>query len=90
MTKEQLVEMMAQKADISKKAAGDALDAFTEAVTNTLVKGDKITLTGFGTFSTSKRAARDGVNPKTGAKLRIPAMRVAKFKAGKALKDAVR
>lgn len=90
MTKEQLVEVLAQKADISKRAAGDALDAFTEAVTKALVKGDKITLTGFGTFSTSKRAARDGVNPKTGAKLRIPAMKVAKFKAGKALKEAVR
>lgn len=90
MTKDQLVEMMAQKADISKKAAGDALDAFVEAVTSALQKGDKLALTGFGTFSTSKRAARAGVNPKTGAKIKIPAMRVAKFKAGKSLKDAVR
>jgi len=90
MTKDQLVEMMAQKADISKRSAADALDAFVEAVTKTLQKGDKLTLTGFGTFSISKRAARAGVNPKTGAKIKIPAMKVAKFKAGKALKDAVR
>ncbi len=90
MTRDQLLDTMAKKAEISKRAAGDALGAMTEAVTKTLQKGDKLTLTGFGTFSISKRAARQGVNPKTGAKIKIPAMKVPKFKAGKALKEAVR
>lgn len=90
MTKDQLLEMMAKKAEISKRAAGDALDAVIEAVTKTLQKGGKLTLTGFGSFSISKRSARQGVNPKTGAKIKIPAMKVPKFKAGKILKEAVR
>jgi len=90
MTKDQLIEMMSKGAEISKRAAADALDAFLDGITKTLVKGDKITLTGFGTFSVNKRAARAGVNPKTGEKIKIPAMKVAKFKAGKYLKDAVR
>lgn len=81
---------MAAKAGVTKKAADDAIRAFTDVVTAALSKGDSITLTGFGTFQISNRAARQGVNPRTGAKLQIPAMKVPKFKAGKALKDAVR
>jgi len=81
---------MAAKADISKKAAEDALRAFLDTLTDGLSKGDSLALTGFGTFQVSTRGARQGVNPRTGEKLQIPAMKVAKFKAGKALKDAVR
>ena len=90
MKKDELIDMMATKADISKKAAGDALDAMIDGITSTLSKGGEVALTGFGSFKVSKRAARMGVNPKTGAKLQIPAMTVPKFKAGKGLKDAVR
>jgi len=90
MNKEQIIEAMAAKADISKKAAADALDAFIDSVTTTLKSGGTVALTGFGTFQTSKRAARDGRNPATGAALKIPAMTVPKFKPGKNLKDAVR
>ena len=90
MTRDYLVDQIASKADISKKSADDALRAFIDTVTTALPKGDSITLTGFGTFQISNRAARQGVNPRTGAKLQIPAMKVPKFKAGKSLKDAVR
>lgn len=90
MTRDQLVEQIAAKAGIAKKAAEDAVHAFTDAVSAALSKGDSITLTGFGVFKTSNRAARQGVNPRTGEKLQIAAMKVPKFKAGKALKDAVR
>lgn len=78
------------KAGVSKKQAGDVLSAFTDTVTGALSSGDTVALPGFGTFQASKRAARQGVNPKTGEKISIPAMNVPKFKAGKALKDAVR
>lgn len=90
MTKDQLVTALSEKAGVSKKDAGEVLDAFTDTVTATLSKGDSITLTGFGAFSVSHRAARQGRNPQTGAALQIPAMNVPRFKAGKALKDAVR
>lgn len=90
MTRDQLVEQVASKAGIAKKVAEDALRAFTDAVSTALSKGDSITLTGFGVFKVSNRAARQGVNPRTGAKLQIAAMKVPKFKAGKGLKDAVR
>lgn len=90
MTREFLLEQIASKAEISKKAADDALRAFIDGVSGALSKGDSITLTGFGTFTVSHRAARQGVNPRTGEKLQIPAMKVPKFKAGKSLKDAVR
>jgi DNA-binding protein HU-beta len=90
VTRDYLVEQMASKADISKKAAEDALRAFMDSVTSALSKEDSVTLTGFGTFSVSHRAAREGVNPRTGEKIQVPAMKVPKFKAGKALKDAVR
>ncbi len=90
MTKGELIEAVAAKCACSKKAAGDCLEAVTETITKAMQKGDKIVLTGFGAFQVSKRAARKGVNPKTGAKIQIPAMKVPKFKAGKGLKDAVR
>jgi DNA-binding protein HU-beta len=89
MTKQDLVDAMAKDADISKVAAEKALGAFTAVVTKALTKNDKITLVGFGTFSVSKTAARNGVNPKTKAPIKIAAGKRAKFSAGKALKDAV-
>lgn len=90
MNKDALLDALSTKAGVTKKQAADVLAAFTDTVTATLSKGDTVALPGFGTFQASKRAARQGVNPKTGAKLQIPAMNVPKFKAGKALKDAVR
>ena len=89
MTKDELIEAVA-KSCCSKKEAGDCVNAMLDAITSALVKGQKLTLTGFGTFSVSKRAARDGVNPRTGEKIRISARKVPKFKAGKSLKDAVK
>ena len=89
MTKADLVNAMAEKAGLSKTDAEKALKAFTERVTNALKAGDKVSLVGFGTFSVGQRAARTGKNPQTGAKIKIPAAKTPKFKAGKALKDAV-
>ncbi|MBX2847783.1 MAG: HU family DNA-binding protein [Acidiferrobacterales bacterium] len=89
MNKSELIELMATRADISKSAAGDALEAVLDVVTSTLRKGDSVTLVGFGTFSVSRRAARDGRNPRTGETIKIKASNLAKFKAGKALKDAL-
>jgi DNA-binding protein HU-beta len=90
MTKEELIAKMAQTAGITKVAAGNALQAFTGAVTASLKKGRKVSLVNFGTFGVAKRRARTGRNPRTGEALRIPAMRVAKFSAGKALQSAVK
>lgn len=90
MAKGELVDAMAGAAGITKVAAEKALNAFTEAVTKSLKKGDTVSLVGFGTFSVSKRKARKGRNPQTGKELNIPATKVPKFKAGKGLKDAVR
>ena len=81
--------MVAEAADISKAAAGRAVDAVFEGVTNSLKGGDSVTLVGFGTFSVSDRAARSGRNPRTGETIQIKASKMPKFKAGKALKDAV-
>jgi DNA-binding protein HU-beta len=89
MTKSELVDRIAAKAGITKAAAEKALNAFTSSVTDALKKGDKISLVGFGTFSTSKRAARTGRNPQTGTEIKIKASTAPKFKAGKSLKDAV-
>ena len=89
MNKTQLVEKIAGDADISKAAAGRALDAFIEAVTETLKSEDQVALVGFGTFAVKERAARTGLNPQTKAKIEIPASKAPSFKAGKALKDAV-
>jgi DNA-binding protein HU-beta len=80
---------MAEKAGLSKADTEKALKAFVDSVTDALQENDKISLVGFGTFSVGERAARTGKNPQTGAALQIPAAKVPKFKAGKALKDAV-
>ncbi|MCR5546533.1 MAG: HU family DNA-binding protein [Lachnospiraceae bacterium] len=89
MNKTELVDAIAKKADLSKKDAAAAVDAFVESVSDALKKGDKVQLVGFGTFQTSKRAARTGRNPQTGAEIKIKASTVPQFKAGKALKDTV-
>lgn len=90
MTKADLVNMLADKAGMTKADAGRVLDSLQDVVTTALKKGEKITWTGFGTFEVRTRAARVGRNPQTGAVLHIPETRTAAFKAGKALKDAVR
>ena len=89
MNKTELIDAIAKEAGLSKKDAGKALDALTNTITKTLKKKDKVALVGFGTFQTSKRAARTGRNPQTGAEIKIPAATVPKFSAGKGLKDAV-
>ena len=89
MNKTELVNAMAEKAEISKKDAEAALKAFTEVVEEELEKGEKIQLVGFGTFEVSERAARTGRNPQTGEEMTIAASKSPKFKAGKALKDAL-
>ncbi len=90
MNKTELIALIAEKADISKKDADKALAAFIDTVADTLKKGDKIQLVGFGTFETRERAARTGINPQTGKKINIAASKNPVFKAGKALKDAVK
>lgn len=85
MNKAELISKVADDAGLTKTQANAALDSFVDAVTKTLKKGDKVTLVGFGTFSVSKRAARNGRNPQTGAVIKIKAKKVAKFKAGKEL-----
>ena len=89
MNKSELIEALAQEDCISKAAAAKALDATTNAVTNALKNGDTVTLVGFGTFYVGERAERQGRNPKTGAPLTIAAAKTPKFRAGKALKDAL-
>ncbi len=89
MNKTDLIDAMAESADISKAAAGRALDAFVSAVTDALKKGDQVSLVGFGSFTVRERAARTGRNPQTGATIEIKASKSPAFKAGKALKDAV-
>ena len=89
MNKAELIESIANSADLSKASAGRALDAAIEAITKSLKKGDTITLVGFGTFSVRKRAARMGRNPRTGEEIKIKASKVPGFKPGKALKDAI-
>jgi DNA-binding protein HU-beta len=90
MTKTELVEKMAKDAGISKAAAGKALDSMIDGVMKVLKKGNKVSLVGFGTFAVSKRKARTGRNPQTGATIKIAARKVPKFSAGKAFKDAVK
>jgi DNA-binding protein HU-beta len=84
-----MIDAIAKSADISKAAAGRALDGAVDAVKKALKKGDIVTLVGFGTFYVGKRAARTGRNPRTGAAIKIKAAKVPKFRAGKALKDSV-
>ena len=90
MNKSELIAMMAEKADLSKKDAEKALNAFVESVQETVKTGDKISLVGFGTFELRKRESREGKNPRTGEKLTIAACSVPAFKAGKAFKDFVK
>ena len=89
MNKTELVAAVAEQADISKKDAEKGLKAFVDVVTEEMKKGEKVQLVGFGTFEVSERAAREGRNPQTGKTMKIEACKAPKFKAGKALKDAV-
>lgn len=90
MTKEELVQRMAKEAGIPKTKASQALNAFFDGVTSSLKKGKRVSFVGFGTFTVGKRRARMGRNPRTGAEIKIAASKVPKFRAGKALRDAVR
>jgi len=90
MTKADLIASIGKEAKISKASAEKALNAFSNTVMKALKKGDKLTLTGFGTFSVVKRKARTGRNPQTGKEIKIPATKVAKFKAGNLLKSSVK
>ena len=90
MTKAELIASIGKEAKISKASAEKAVNAFAGSVMKALKKGDKLTLTGFGTFSVARRRARTGRNPQTGKEIKIPATRVAKFKAGNVLKSAVK
>ncbi len=87
MNKSELIEVIAKQADISKAAAGRALDAMITGVSKALKKGDTVSLVGFGTFSVTKRAGRTGRNPRTGEAIKIKSAKVPKFRPGKALKD---
>ena len=90
INKDALVDAIAAKTDLAKKAVESVIEALEEKITAEIRQGNKVTLTGFGTFRISKRAAREGINPQTKAKIQIPAMKVPKFTAGKALKEAVK
>jgi|TARA_B110000037_G_scaffold195146_1_gene231338 DNA-binding protein HU-beta len=89
VNKQELIENIAESADITKAAAGRALDSMIDSVTGALKEGDSVVLVGFGTFTVRDRAARTGRNPQTGEEIQIAAAKVPAFKAGKALKDAV-
>ena len=89
MNKTELVAAIAEQAELTKKDAEKALKAFVDVVTDELKKGEKVQLVGFGTFEVSERAAREGRNPQTGETMKIEASKSPKFKAGKALKDAI-
>ena len=89
MNKTELITAVAEKAEISKKESEKALKAFIDVVTEQLKAGEKDQLVGFGTFEVSERAAREGRNPQTGKTMKIEACKAPKFKAGKALKDAI-
>lgn len=89
VNKSDLIDVIADKADISKASAGRALDAVVEGITSALQAGDQVSLIGFGTFAVKERAERTGRNPQTGATMTIAASKSAGFKAGKALKDAL-
>lgn len=90
MTKDELIERISKEVSLSKADAGRALNAIIDCIVKALKKGDKITLVGFGSFSVSKRKARNGRNPQTGASIKIAAHKAPKFKAGKAFKDALK
>ena len=90
MTKADLVDLVAKKASLTNKAAKESLQAVLDAVRDALKRGEKVVVTGFGTFSVRSRAARTGRNPQTGASIQIPARKTPWFTAGKALKKAIR
>lgn len=90
INKDALVDAIAKKNDMSKKDVEVVIDDLTDEITKSIKIGNKVTITGFGTFRLSKRAAREGINPQTKARIQIPAMNVPKFTAGKALKEAVK
>lgn len=91
MNKAELVSRLAERVGISKKQAEEAIETFTDIVTETLMKNDEVTIAGFGAFMSKQRAGRIGVNPQNPSeKIQIPPVRVAKFKAGKALKDSLK
>ena len=89
MNKAELIEKIANDANMTKGRANEAIDSFTSAVVATLKKGEKVTLVGFGTFSVTARAARNGRNPQTGATIKIKARKVPKFKAGKDFSESI-
>jgi DNA-binding protein HU-beta len=89
LNKAELIDLVADKAELTKASATRAVDAMLEGITKSLKKNDTVTLVGFGTFSVTKRAARTGRNPRTGETIKIAASKTPKFKAGKGLKDAV-
>jgi len=89
MTKQDLVAVVAQKADMTKSGAEKVINATLEAITESLVKGENVQFVGFGTFEVKERGAREGINPRTKEKIKIPAKKAVSFKAGKKLKDAV-
>ncbi|MGE0071784.1 MAG: HU family DNA-binding protein [Thiomonas sp.] len=90
MNKAELIEHIANTAELNKAQAARALDAMIDAVRRTLKKGDSVSLIGFGTFAVTKRAARTGRNPRTGAAIKIKAAKIPKFRPGKGLKDAIK
>jgi len=89
MNKSEIVDLIARKANVSKKTAMQSMDIFVNAVKSNLSAGKTVTITGFGTFSVSERAARNGVNPQTGKPIRIPSSKVPRFKAGKSLRALI-
>ena len=89
MNKAQLIDAVASKLDISRRSAGDTVDAVLDGITGAIISGDKVSLTGFGTFETTRRAARTARNPRTGESVAVPAATVPKFRPGQALKDEV-
>lgn len=90
MNKTDLINAVAEQSGLTKKAAGEAVEAVLASITNALANGNKVTLVGFGTFEVRERAARKGINPATGEPIEIPAGKVPAFKAGKALREAVK
>ncbi|HEX8155983.1 MAG TPA: HU family DNA-binding protein [Solirubrobacteraceae bacterium] len=90
MTKSQLVDAVAARTDLTRKQASDALDAVLDTVEGVLSRGGEVSLSGFGKFTVAERAARQGVHPRTGEQMQIPATRVPKFTSGSSLKQAVR
>ncbi|WP_119307551.1 HU family DNA-binding protein [Cohaesibacter haloalkalitolerans] len=89
MNKNELISAVAEKADLTKAQAGEAVDALFDIISDTLKSGDEVRIIGFGNFSVTERAATEGRNPRTGDTIQIPASKTPKFKAGKGLKDAV-